>query len=257
MRIDVVTIFPDVFPGPLEAGVIGRGRIRGLLEVRVWDLREFTDDRHRTVDEPPYGGGAGMVMKAEPFLRAVDAIRRAVPAPGPVLLTSPQGRRFTQARARALAAAPQLTILCGRYEGVDERVVAILDAEEASIGDYVLSGGELPAMVIIEAVGRLVPGVVGEAASVREDSFSTGLLDHPHYTRPADLAGHAVPQVLLSGHHEEIRRWRRREALRRTLARRPDLLDEAALDEEARAWLRELRAERSADARRDGPRDRG
>jgi tRNA (guanine37-N1)-methyltransferase len=244
MRIDVVTIFPEVFPGPLEAGVIGRGRMRGLLDVVVWDLRDFTDDRHRTVDEPPYGGGAGMVMKAEPFLRAAGAIRRASPAPGPVLLTSPQGRRFTQAWARALAAVPQLTVLCGRYEGVDERVAAILGADEVSVGDYVLSGGELPAMVIVEAVGRLVAGVVGEEASVREDSFSEGLLDHPHYTRPADLDGHPVPEVLLSGHHEEIRRWRRREALRRTLARRPDLLDEAALDDEARAWLRELRAER-------------
>lgn len=242
MRIDVVTIFPEVFPGPLDAGVIGRGRARGLLDLVVWDLRAFTDDRHRTVDEPPYGGGAGMVMKAEPFLRAVDVIRRAAPAPGPVLLTSPQGRRLSQAWIRSLAAAPQLTVLCGRYEGVDERVAEILGAEEVSIGDYVLSGGELPAMVIVEAVGRLVPGVVGEEASVREDSFSAGLLDHPHYTRPADLEGHAVPEVLLSGHHEEIRRWRRREALRRTLARRPDLVDEAALDEEARGWLREWRA---------------
>lgn len=257
MRIDVVTIFPEVFPGPLDAGVIGRGRMRGLLDVVVWDLREFTDDRHRTVDEPPYGGGAGMVMKAEPFLRAVDAIRSAAGTPGPVLLTSPQGDRLTQPWARRIAAMPQLTILCGRYEGVDERVAAILGAEEVSIGDYVLSGGELPAMVIVEAVGRLVPGVVGEAASVREDSFSAGpgLLDHPHYTRPAELAGHAVPEVLLSGHHEEIRRWRRREALRRTLARRPDLLDEATLDDEARAWLRELRAERRHGIER--PDDRG
>jgi tRNA (guanine37-N1)-methyltransferase len=253
MRIDIVTIFPGVFPGPLDAGVMGRGRMRGLLDVRVWDLREFTDDRHRTVDEPPYGGGAGMVMKAEPFLRAVEAIRRASPETGPVLLTSPQGRRFTQVWARTLAASPRLTVLCGRYEGVDDRVAAILSAEEVSIGDYVLSGGELPAMVIVEAVGRLVPGVVGEEASVREDSFSEGLLDHPHYTRPAVLAGHAVPEVLLSGHHEEIRRWRRREALRRTLARRPDLLDEAALDDEARAWLRELRAERGP----DGPQEPG
>jgi len=257
-RIDVVTIFPGVFPGPLDAGVMGRGRMRGLLDVRIWDLRRFTDDRHRTVDEPPYGGGAGMVMKAEPFLRAVEVIRRASPAPGPVLLTSPQGRRFTQAWARALATCPQLTILCGRYEGVDDRVAAILGAEEVSIGDYVMSGGELPAMVIVEAVGRLVPGVVGEEASVREDSFSVGLLDHPHYTRPAELAGHAVPEVLLSGHHEEIRRWRRREALRRTLARRPDLLDEDALDEEARTWLRELREEQRYETRgsTDGGRPR-
>jgi tRNA (guanine37-N1)-methyltransferase len=244
MRIDVVTIFPEVFPGSLDAGVIGRGRERGLLQLVVWDLRAFTNDRHRTVDEPPYGGGAGMVMKAEPFLRAAEVIRGAAATPGPVLLTSPQGRRLTQAWARDLARSPQITVLCGRYEGVDERVTAILGAEEVSIGDYVLSGGELAAMVLIEAVGRLVPGVVGEEASVRDDSFSEGLLDYPHYTRPADLEGHTVPPVLLSGHHEEIRRWRRREALRRTLARRPDLIDEAALDDEARAWLRELRAER-------------
>jgi tRNA (guanine37-N1)-methyltransferase len=249
MRIDIVTIFPGVFPGPLDAGVIGRGRLRGLLDVRVWDLREFTDDRHRTVDEPPYGGGAGMVMKAEPFVHAVETIRQASSVPGPVLLTSPQGRRFTQAWARELAAEPHLTILCGRYEGVDDRVAAILGAEEVSIGDYVLSGGELPAMVIVDAVGRLVPGVVGEEASVREDSFSAGLLDYPHYTRPAELAGHAVPEVLLSGHHEEIRRWRRREALRRTLARRPDLVDEDALDDEARGWLAELRAEQAVRGR--------
>ena len=254
MRIDVVTIFPEVFPGPLDAGVLGRGRARGLLEVVVWDLRRFTDDRHRTVDEPPYGGGAGMVMKAEPFLRAVEVIRQAAAAPGPVLLTSPQGRPLTQSWARALAAAPQVTVLCGRYEGVDERVAEILGAEEVSIGDYVLSGGELPAMVIVEAVGRLVPGVVGEEASVREDSFSDGLLDYPHYTRPATLEGHAVPDVLLSGHHEEIRRWRRREALRRTLARRPDLLDDAALDDEARALLRDLRAELQPDPDRRGGR---
>ncbi len=243
MRIDVVTIFPEVFPGPLGAGILGRAQERGLVELVVWDLRDFTDDRHRTVDEPPYGGGAGMVMKAEPFLRAADAIRAAGPAaPVSIILTSPQGRLFTQARARELARAPRLAILCGRYEGVDERVVSLLGAEEISIGDYVLSGGELAAMVIIEAVGRLLPGAVGDDASVAEDSFSAGLLDFPHYTRPADLRGRTVPDVLLSGHHDEIRRWRKREALRRTLERRPDLIDEAALDDESRALIEELRA---------------
>ncbi len=245
MRIDVVTIFPEVFPGPLGVGILGRAQERGLLELTVWDLRAFTDDRHRTVDGTPYGGGAGMVMKAEPFLRAVEAIQAIRPGEAfPVLLTSPQGRRFTQARARALAREPRLAILCGRYEGVDERVVELLAAEEVSIGDYVLSGGELPAMVIIEAVVRLLPGAVGDDASVAEDSFSRGLLDFPHYTRPAELRRRGVPEVLLSGHHEEIRLWRKREALRRTLDRRPDLIDEATLDEESRLLLDELRSQR-------------
>lgn len=243
MRIDVVTIFPEIFPGPLGAGILGRAQERGLLELGVWDLRAFTENRHRTVDDTPYGGGGGMVMKPEPFVRAVEAIRAARPGlAGPVLLTSPQGSLFTQARAHALARHPHVVILCGRYEGVDERVVEVLGAEEASIGDYVLSGGELPAMVIIEAVARVLPGVVGSGASVAEDSFSTSVLDYPQYTRPAEFRGRTVPDVLLSGHHEEIRRWRKRESLRRTLERRPDLIDEAALDDEARGFLRELRS---------------
>lgn len=242
MRIDVVTIFPEVFPGPLGVGILGRARERGLVDLVVWDLRDFSSDRHRSVDDLPYGGGAGMVMKPEPFVRAVEAIRAAHPGEPPaVLLTSPQGRILTQAWARALAARPHLVVLCGRYEGVDERVVELLGAEEISIGDYVLSGGELAAMVIIEAVGRLLPGAVGHADSVACDSFSEGLLDHPHYTRPAEFRGRRVPEVLLSGHHDAIRRWRAQEALRRTLRRRPDLIDEATLDDEARAILRELR----------------
>ena len=242
MRIDVVTIFPEVFPGPLAVGVLGRAQERGILDLGVWDLRAFSADRHRSVDDIPYGGGVGMVMKPEPFVLAVQAIRAARPETVPaVLLTSPQGRRFSQACARRLAARPHLVLLCGRYEGVDERVVGLLDAEEISIGDYVLSGGEIAAMVIIETVVRLLPGAVGDAASVANDSFSRGLLDHPQYTRPAEYQGAAVPEVLLSGHHEGIRRWRTREAIRRTLARRPDLIDEAALDEETRTILRELR----------------
>ncbi len=243
MRIDIVTIFPDVFPGPLGVSIIGRAQERGLLQLVVWDLRDFTDDRHRTVDAPPYGGGVGMVMKAEPFVRAMEGIRNAGAGEQiPVLLTSPQGHRFTQARARALARLPRFAILCGRYEGVDDRVAELLGAEEVSIGDYVLTGGEIAAMVIIDAVGRLLPGAVGDETSVAEDSFSAGLLDFPHYTRPADLRGHPIPDVLLSGNHEEVRRWRKREALRRTLARRPDLIDEATLDEESQALLRELRS---------------
>lgn len=244
MRIDVVTIFPEAFPGPLGAGIIGRAQERGLLQLVVWDLRDFADDRHRTVDDYPYGGGAGMVMKPEPLVRAVEAVRAGAPGEDVrVLLTSPQGRVFTQAWARALARLPRLVILCGRYEGVDDRVAGLVGAEEVSIGDYVLSGGEIPAMAIVEAVGRLLPGAVGAEASVVDESFSAGLLDCPHYTRPAELRGRRVPEVLLSGNHEEVRRWRKREALRRTLARRPDLIDEASLDEESRALLRELRSE--------------
>jgi tRNA (guanine37-N1)-methyltransferase len=242
VRIDVVTIFPEVFPGPLGVGVLGRARERGLVDLAVWDLRDFTADRHRSVDDIPYGGGVGMVMKAEPFVKAVDAIRAAhAGEAATVVLTTPQGARFSQAKAQALAARAHLVVLCGRYEGVDERVVELLGADEISIGDYVLSGGELAAMVIIEAAVRLVPGAVGDAASVAQDSFSEGMLDYPQYTRPASFRGCAVPEVLLSGHHEAIRRWRTREALRRTLLRRPDLLDEAALDEETRAILGELR----------------
>ena len=242
MRIDVVTIFPEVFPGPLGVGVLGRARERGILDLRVWDLRDFTADRHRSVDDIPYGGGAGMVMKPEPFVLAVEAIRASHPGEPPaILLTSPQGRLLTQARARVFAARPHLVVLCGRYEGVDERVAELLGAEEISIGDYVLPGGEVAAMVLIEAVGRLLPGAVGDAESVARDSFSGDLLDYPQYTRPAEFRGRAVPEVLLSGHHEAIRRWRAREALRRTLLRRPEMIDEARLDDEAREILRQLR----------------
>lgn len=242
MRVHIVTIFPEAFPGPLGVGIVRRATERGLLELRVWDLREFTEDRHRTVDDAPYGGGAGMVMKPEPFVRAVERIRAGGPARCRVLLTSPQGRIFSQAWARELAEEPELVVLCGRYEGVDERVVPLVGAEEVSIGDYVLSGGEVAAMVVVEAVARLLPGAVGDSASVAEDSFATGLLDHPHYTRPPEYRGLRVPEVLLSGHHEEIRRWRKREALRRTLLRRPDLLERAVLDDEGRRLLEELRA---------------
>jgi tRNA (guanine37-N1)-methyltransferase len=242
VRIDVVTIFPEVFPGPLGVGVLGRARERGLVDLAVWDLRDFTADRHRSVDDIPYGGGVGMVMKPEPFVKAVDAIRAAhAGGAATVVLTTPQGARFSQAKAQTLAGRSHLVVLCGRYEGVDERIVELLGADEISIGDYVLSGGELAAMVIIEAAVRLLPGAVGDAASVAQDSFSEGVLDYPQYTRPAMFRGCAVPEVLLSGHHEAIRRWRTREALRRTLLRRPDLLDEATLDEETKAILGELR----------------
>ena len=248
MTVDLVTIFPAMIAQPLAAGVLGRAIDRGTLDVKVRDLRDFTTDRHRVVDDVPYGGGPGMVLKPEPLFRALDAIEGERGRPLTVVLTSPQGRRFTQAEAQRLSEVEHLVLLCGRYEGIDERVRERV-SEEISIGDYVLSGGELPALVILDAVARLVPGVVGDEQSVAEDSFSRGLLDFPQYTRPAEVAigGSAgpavlkVPDVLMSGNHGDIRRWRKREAVSRTLERRPDLLAGAELDEEEQEILRELK----------------
>lgn len=248
MRFDVVTIFPAMIQQALGAGILGRAIERRTIDVVVYDLRDFTTDRHRVVDDVPYGGGPGMVLKPEPLLRALDATAAADAAKPTVLLTSPQGTPLTQAVAARLSRAGRIVLLCGRYEGVDERVRTRVD-EEISIGDYVLSGGELPALVVIDAVARLVPGVVGDEQSVADDSFSRGLLDFPQYTRPAEVADGAsvlkVPDVLLSGNHAEIRRWRKREALTRTLARRPELLDRADLDDEERKLLQELTAKRT------------
>jgi tRNA (guanine37-N1)-methyltransferase len=249
VKIDIVTIFPKMMEGPLREGIVGRAVDRGLIDIRVHDLREHTTDRHRLVDDVPFGGGPGMVLKAEPLFAAVEHIRTERGAPAAVILTSPDGRRFTHADAVRLSALGHIAVLCGRYEGVDERVRENLSTEAISIGDYVLSGGELPALVIADAVARLVPGVVGDEESVARDSFTRGLLDYPQYTRPAEYRGMGVPPVLLSGHHRDIERWRRREALARTLERRPDLLADATLDPEDRALLLELletRAERSA-----------
>src|SRR6266853_1140331 len=215
----------------LTEGVVGRAVESGLLDVSVRDLRDYTTDRHRSVDDVPYGGGPGMVMKPEPIFRALDAIEARRGKPVLVLLTSPQGRRFTQPDAERLGSQEHVVLLCGRYEGVDERVRSRVD-EEVSIGDYVLSGGELPALVVLDAVARFVPGVVGDDQSVAEDSFSRGLLDFPHYTRPAVVRDLRVPDVLLSGNHQDIRRWRKQESLARTLERRPELLNDAALDDE-------------------------
>jgi tRNA (guanine37-N1)-methyltransferase len=250
MRFDIITIFPAMVEQALTAGIVGRAIDRGTLSVQVHDLRAFTTDRHRVVDDVPYGGGPGMVLKPEPIFRALDAIAGDGEAAATVLLTSPQGTRLTQEVAQRLGRGERLVLLCGRYEGVDERVRARID-EEISIGDYVLSGGELPALVIVDSVARLVPGVVGDEQSVAGDSFSRGLLDFPQYTRTQELtissvsaAALKVPDVLLSGNHAEIRRWRKREAVTRTLARRPDLLTAAELDEEEREILRELVAGR-------------
>jgi tRNA (guanine37-N1)-methyltransferase len=238
VRIDIVSIFPEGLTA-LEVSILGRARAKGLIEVVVWNLRDFTTDRHHQVDDVAYGGGPGMVMKAEPFFAAVEAITGSTDPHPRIVLTSPQGRRFDQAMAEEFAREPQVIVLCGHYEGVDERVIAGLGAEEISIGDYVLTGGELPAMVIVDAVARLLPGVVGDAQSVQAESFTSGLLDYPHYTRPAEYRGMRVPEVLLSGHHEQIRRWRRREQLRRTLVRRPDIIAWETLSDEDRALLDE------------------
>lgn len=235
MRLDFVSIFPKMFEPLLAEGVIARGVKAGLLDVRVWDLREFATDRHRSTDDEAYGGGPGMVMLGEPVLRCVESI-----GSGHLVLTSPQGRRFDQATATELAGRQHVVFLCGRYEGFDHRVHEALRPDEISIGDFVVSGGELPAMLMADAIGRLVPGVVGNSSSVEEDSFFRGLLDYPHYTRPEELRGVRVPEVLLSGHHEKIRRWRREQALRATLEKRPDLLKTAELDSEAREILSRL-----------------
>jgi tRNA (guanine37-N1)-methyltransferase len=230
----------------LVAGIVGRAIERKMLNVVVHDLRDYTTDRHRVVDDVSYGGGPGMVLKPEPLFRALDAIEAMEESRATVLLTSPQGTLLNQRMVERLSRQPRLVLLCGRYEGVDERVRSRVD-EEVSIGDYVVSGGELPALVVIDAVARMVPGVVGDEQSVAEDSFGRGLLDVPHYTRPAEIAGGPggaalkVPDVLLSGNHAEIRRWRKREALARTMARRPDLLEHAELDDEERKLLRELK----------------
>src|SRR5436190_1559975 len=243
MTFDIVTIFPAMIEQAIAAGIVGRAIERGALDVKVRDLRDFTIDRHKIVDDMPYGGGPGMVLKPEPIFRALDAIEAERGRPLTVVLTSPQGKRFTQADAQRLAAVDHVVLLCGRYEGFDERVRQRV-TEELSIGDYVLTGGELPALVILDAVARLVPGVVGDEQSVVDESFNRGLLDFPQYTRPAEVDDMRVPDVLLSGNHGAIRRWRKTEALARTLERRPDLLEAAQLDEEEEAILKELRHER-------------
>jgi tRNA (guanine37-N1)-methyltransferase len=225
MRVEVLTIFPELFGPFLATSLVGRAIEKGLLAVTVHDLRDFTEDRHRSVDDEPYGGGGGMVMTAPPWIRAVRALASAGDPPWRVLL-SPQGTRLDDAKVRELAGRARLVLLCGRYEGIDERVRMTVVDEEISIGDYVLSGGELPAMVLIEALSRQVPGVVQLPESVARDSFRTGLLDHPHYTRPPVVEGLEVPAVLLSGNHAEIERWREREALLATARKRPDLLSE-------------------------------
>ncbi|HDS16918.1 MAG TPA: tRNA (guanosine(37)-N1)-methyltransferase TrmD [Proteobacteria bacterium] len=226
MIVDVVTIFPGMFTSPFAESIMFRARNQGLFELNVHDLRDYCHDRHRVVDDYPYGGGAGMVMRPEPVVAALQALKR-IDLAAEVLLPSPSGEPFSQALAQELSAMDQIVIFCPHYEGVDERVTTWVD-REISLGDYILTGGELPAMVMIDAVVRLLPGVLGSAASLKEESFSP-LLEYPHYTRPAEFAGLRVPEILLSGHHARIQEWRRRQALRRTFERRPELLAEAEL----------------------------
>jgi tRNA (guanine37-N1)-methyltransferase len=232
MRFDVLTVLPGLFEGVFREGVLGRAVERGVVEVRVWSLRDFAEGAYRQTDDAPYGGGAGMVMKPEPIVRAVEAIAAGGGAAPWRVLLSPQGRAFDQAKARELAGRARLLLICGRYEGVDDRVRALAVDEELSIGDYVLSGGEVPAMAVADAVARLLPGVLGNEESALQESFSAGLLDHPHYTRPLEFRGLRVPEVLLTGNHEAIRRWRRGAALRRTRELRRDLFERAKLTEE-------------------------
>ena len=242
MRFDIVTIFPRFFDSPLGESIIRRGLDKGLMDVRVHDLRHWTTDRHRVVDDYPYGGGAGMVLKPEPIFAAVEEIQKEA-AGSRVVLLSPRGEPWNQKAAARFSTLPGVILLCGRYEGEDERVRKSLVDDEVSIGDYVLTGGETAALVILETTARFIPGVVGQAESVEQDSFYGGILDFPHYTRPSSFRGMDVPTVLLSGNHADIERWRRKEALRLTQRRRPDLLAAADLSEEDQALLREIERE--------------
>jgi len=243
MRIDVITLFPEALEGLADLGVTGRAIRDGRVELKTWNPRDLATDRHRTVDDRPYGGGPGMVMAVEPLSATIKAAREAQGGKTRVSLMSPQGRRLDQAGIDELAGRQGLILVCGRYEGIDERIIESEIDEEWSIGDYVISGGELAAAIIIDAVTRLLPGVLGDAQSAIQDSFVDGLLDHPHYTRPEMAGEKVVPEVLLSGDHEAIRRWRRKQALGRTWQRRPDLLEGRELDEEAKLLLQEFRHE--------------
>ncbi|WP_185266416.1 tRNA (guanosine(37)-N1)-methyltransferase TrmD [Halopseudomonas xiamenensis] len=247
MWAGVVTLFPEMFTALTDHGVTGRAVKRGQLTVEYSNPREYAHDRHRTVDDRPFGGGPGMLMKVEPLLEAIEAIREKAPSTPRVIYLSPQGQPLTQQRAEQLAQLDSLVLLCGRYEGIDERIIEMCVDEEVSIGDYVLSGGELGAMVLLDAVTRLIPGVLGHADSAVEDSFSEGWLDCPHYTRPEEFAGQRVPEVLLSGNHALIRRWRLKQSLGRTWQRRPDLLAELTLSKEQQQLLAEYIREQETD----------
>jgi tRNA (guanine37-N1)-methyltransferase len=246
VHFDILTLFPSMFEGPFEESIIKRAREAGLVTIGIHNIRDYATGRHRVTDDTPYGGGGGMIMKPDPIFAAVEGVLGDGAGHAPVILLTPQGRLFNQSIARELSRHTRLVLICGRYEGVDERVHRHLATDEISIGDYVLSGGEVPAMVIVDAVTRLIPGVLGDPGATFEDSHAEGLLEYPQYTRPPTFRGQAVPEALLSGHHAEIARWRRQEALRRTWERRPDLLEAARLSTEDRAFLRELASEEEA-----------
>jgi len=245
LRFEVLTLFPGILAGPLNESILKRAQEKGLLSVGLWNIRDFTEDKHRTADDSPYGGEAGMVMKPEPVVRAAEAVKAKAPDEGFLtVLLSPQGKLFDHREAERLSREERrIILLCGHYEAVDERVKDLLVDEELSVGDYVLTGGELAALVVIDAAARLVPGVLGDEESAYRDSFGDGLLDHPHYTRPAEFRGRKVPEVLLSGNHDAIWKWRRRESLRATLLKRPDLLQAAELTDQDRRILAELKKE--------------
>jgi tRNA (guanine37-N1)-methyltransferase len=246
MIFDILTIFPEIFRSPLSESLMKKAQDKGLIQVRIWNLRDFTGDKHRTTDDYPYGGGAGMVMKAEPVFRAIEEIKSKEPEARSILLT-PQGELFHQGLAKELSKHEHWILICGRYEGLDERVRLGAVDREISIGDYILNGGEIPALVFLEVISRYVPGFLGSEESVEEDSFSDGLLEYSQYTRPAVFRGMEVPEVLLSGNHAEIKRWRRRESLKRTYLRRPDLLERAELSEEDLEYLAELKSRQRID----------
>ncbi len=249
MHFDVFTLFPDMFQGPFTESILKRAQERGLLSIALHDIRAVATDKHHIVDDYPYGGGAGMVMKPEPIFAAIEAVYES----GPIILLTPQGRLFNQQIARALAQEQRVTLLCGHYEGIDERVRQHLVTDEISIGDYVLTGGELAAMVVVDAVSRLIPGVLGADASIQEESHSWNLLEYPHYTRPPEFRGWRVPDILLSGHHAQIARWRRKESLRRTRERRPDLFEKVELSSKLdKQLLRELDEEEDEDGASTG-----
>jgi len=242
MRVDIVTLFPSMFQGPFEESIIKRAREKGILNIYLHNLRQFTHDKHRIVDDVPFGGGSGMVMKPEPIFEAVEKIEKEVASPTRVILLSPQGVPFNQEKAKELARERSLILICGHYEGVDERVREHLVDEDISVGDYVLTGGELAAMVVVDAVARMLPGVLGCEKSAKEDSFYHGFLDYPHYTRPMEFRGWKVPEVLLSGNHQKIKRWRRKKMLEVTLKKRLDLLEKAKLTQEDKELLSEIRS---------------
>jgi tRNA (guanine37-N1)-methyltransferase len=245
MLIEILTIFPGMFSGPLDASLIQKAKEKGLIEVRTHDVRDFADDKHKTVDDTPFGGGGGMVMKPEPLSRALDSIcgRTGRGLQTSIILTTARGERLSQEKAKEFSLKDHLIIICGHYKGTDARLSELYPVEEISIGDYVLTGGEVP-LVIIDAVVRLIPGVLGDFESAQSDSFFEGILGPPEYTRPAEFRGLRVPEVLLSGDHQKIKRWRRKEALKRTLHRRPDLLDEQQLSDEERGWVREIESQK-------------